>query len=251
MKIGITERGDAALDYSWTRKMDTVNGAIIISKNPTSPKLRKALIKFKNKVIFHSTITLMGNSEFEPNVPDPLLAFKGLEDLINEGFPVNQIVLRVDPIAYDFQIRILKEIMPEIKSLGISRIRFSLMDCYTHVKKRFNEIKIDLPWLDPDLFQIRFLTRNAYIYDLNKIGEYFGISIESCAEEVSNKEYPNIENIGCISEKDLNILGITGEDSKERIFRRNNCLCLNCKTELLKEDKRRCAYKCLYCYWKD
>ena len=31
--IGITERGDAAIDYSWIRKLDSVDGAILITKN--------------------------------------------------------------------------------------------------------------------------------------------------------------------------------------------------------------------------
>lgn len=31
-KIGITEAGDAGLDLSWANKLDTVDGAIIITK---------------------------------------------------------------------------------------------------------------------------------------------------------------------------------------------------------------------------
>lgn len=31
-RIGITERGDAGLDLSWQHKMDTVDGAIVITK---------------------------------------------------------------------------------------------------------------------------------------------------------------------------------------------------------------------------
>lgn len=31
-KIGITEAGDAGLDLSWANKLDTVDGAIVITK---------------------------------------------------------------------------------------------------------------------------------------------------------------------------------------------------------------------------
>lgn len=35
MKIGITERGDASIDYQWKGKLPSVDGAILITKNLT------------------------------------------------------------------------------------------------------------------------------------------------------------------------------------------------------------------------
>lgn len=35
MKIGITERGDPSIDFTWTKKLDKVDGAILITKNLT------------------------------------------------------------------------------------------------------------------------------------------------------------------------------------------------------------------------
>lgn len=43
MKIGITERGDASIDFSWVNKIKNVDGAIIISKGFND--------KFKNELI--------------------------------------------------------------------------------------------------------------------------------------------------------------------------------------------------------
>lgn len=33
MKIGITERGDAGLDYTWATKLNQMDGVILITKN--------------------------------------------------------------------------------------------------------------------------------------------------------------------------------------------------------------------------
>ena len=33
MKIGITERGDAGLDYAWVAKLNQMDGVILITKN--------------------------------------------------------------------------------------------------------------------------------------------------------------------------------------------------------------------------
>ncbi len=69
MKIGITERGDASIDYNWVNKLNTVDGAIIITKNLTD--------------------------KFIDTILEQLNQLKKLVDL---GFNPNHIVLRVDPI---------------------------------------------------------------------------------------------------------------------------------------------------------
>lgn len=35
MKIGVTERGDPSIDFTWTKKLDKMDGAILITKNLT------------------------------------------------------------------------------------------------------------------------------------------------------------------------------------------------------------------------
>lgn len=39
-KIGITEAGDAGLDLSWVNKLDTVDGAVVITKCISPPARR-------------------------------------------------------------------------------------------------------------------------------------------------------------------------------------------------------------------
>lgn len=55
-KIGITEAGDAGLDLSWANKLDTVDGAIVITKCIT-PDFYEVALANKDKLIIHATIT--------------------------------------------------------------------------------------------------------------------------------------------------------------------------------------------------
>ena len=56
MKIGVTERGDAGIDFSWYDKLDTVSGAIIITKKISDAFIDKILTASK-PIILHCTCT--------------------------------------------------------------------------------------------------------------------------------------------------------------------------------------------------
>lgn len=47
MKIGITERGDASIDYQWKGKLPSVDGAILITKNLTDQFIDTVIFSFK------------------------------------------------------------------------------------------------------------------------------------------------------------------------------------------------------------
>jgi len=65
---------------------------------------------------------------------------------------------------------------------------------------------------------------------------------EACAEYTPHQ-------LGCISQKDFDILGIQGKATPAG-FQRKGCMCIAGKVELL-NSKKRCPHGCLYCYWKD
>jgi DNA repair photolyase len=94
IKVGITERGDAGLDFSWINKLLDAN--IIITKNLNDTMIQH-LINNKDKIILHITCTDFGATKVEPNVPNVKFTHNQVLKLIENGFPVNQIVLRVDP----------------------------------------------------------------------------------------------------------------------------------------------------------
>jgi len=96
-KIGITERGDAGIDLSWSSKMNSVAFAIIITKS-VNDKFIKELLKHKGKVILHATVTGYGGTVLEPNVHDYKWSHAQVLKLIEAGFEPAHIVLRVDPV---------------------------------------------------------------------------------------------------------------------------------------------------------
>lgn len=242
MKIGITEAGDAGLDLTWTNKMSSVDGAILITKHITDAFIQKAL-KYKNKVIIHATCTGMGGSIIEPNVPTYEEQLSQLRKLIFFDFPEDQIVLRIDPI-----VPTKKGLMTAQKVIDASpvkRIRFSVLDCYPHVRERFQMKNIPLPYGNnfqaPDEF---FDDMKAWISSQNP-----DISFECCAEPAF-LNFEKVKCTGCVSEQDLKLLGLELDKDYIQGAQRAGCMCLSCKTELL-EHKKKCPHGCLYCYWKD
>lgn len=232
-KIGVTERGDPSLNYTWLKNISKVDCAVIISKR-INERLANNLLFFKNKVVFHHTITGYGSSVIEPNIYSPDDAFSSLKNLVNNGFPKNQIVIRVDPIIptkeyFEKSLAVIDTAIEE----GYSRIRFSFIDMYKHVKERFSKANIHLDAFDIDycLEEIKKRDKDA--------------TFESCCEKVS--QY----NIGCVSEKDISILGFKNNIKIGSFKQRPLCMCLP-KVELISVDeKQQCPYKCIYCYWKD
>lgn len=238
MKVGITERGDAALDLSWEGKMGQVAGAVLITKNCSSKAFLQAVARNKDRVIVHTTITGNGNSFIEPNVPHPDEVMKGVWELAGIVGP-ERIVLRIDPIipnkAGRSWISYLINNMPK----GVRRVRFSIIDNYKHVGQR----GLHLPW--QGFHAPEHLVADV-VNDFLEYSEY--IDIESCGE--TYEVIPKHWKIGCISEKDLQILGINYSPQQLKIGKqRVSCKCLSIKQELL-NNRAQCQHGCIYCYWK-
>lgn len=246
MKIGVTERGDGGLDLSWVNKLATVDGAVIITKNPCNPAFQEAMLKNVDKTILHATITGYGSVPVEPNVPDFGTAFHGLRTLIQAGYPVDRIVLRVDPIIPDANgIKLAEYIIRNgCVGLGIQRVRVSVVDMYPHARERFKRAGLALPYgenfhASPE----QFAAVDAMLARC-KVFNNIKPSIEACAEP----NLRNVEHVGCIGPKEYEMFGIPlpeGESPKQR----RDCLCLPGKTELL-NNRSQCPHGCMYCYWK-
>ncbi len=59
IKIGITERNDAGLDFSWYEKRNNYNGLILITKKLSDEFIEKVM---DTNCIVHTTITGLGSS---------------------------------------------------------------------------------------------------------------------------------------------------------------------------------------------
>lgn len=249
-KIGITEAGDAGLDLSWANKLHEVDGAVLITKSIT-PQFIKSVIANKEKLIVHATITGYGGTVVEPNVPCPTEAFAYLLDLVDQGFLKQKVVVRVDPVIPTPKglQRACAIIQKGIDS-GYTRFRISLIDMYPHVRARFSESRLPLPYGAKGFLpsDSQSIATDEMLKSLSEYGEMLEspLRIEACVEP----QLKNVIHQGCISSYDLKLLGLNEDRNCDNIgFQRKNCLCYLGKTELL-TNKRRCPHQCLYCYWK-
>jgi len=226
IKIGITERGDAALDQSW-RKANML-GMILITKAPHKIGV------LPDNAILHCTITGYGGTIIEPGVAPALVTLEAYKNLVNT-YGSERIVLRVDPIIPTLKgIQTAKEIISHQQG----RVRISFLDAYSHVRERFEKLGLQLPWTGIHApLEIR-----QQAVERIKQEVLFRDDLEICGE-------PGLDCTGCISQRDMQALGLICKLSG-KCTQRTSCACVAEKTELL-SNPHRCAHNCLYCYWKD
>lgn len=256
MRIGITERGDAGLDFTWYQKLadNNIDGAILITKNITDAFIDHVLNAPK-PVVIHATCTGWGGSWLEPNVPVYPDQLSMVKKLIAKGFDASRIVIRMDPIfpipeGLERCQNVLNFILSE--DIPVRRIRISLYDEYPHVRTRL-AAALHHPFYPNNLFGP---TNEMMINTLEMLRKYPMFSFETCAETKFMQKFayntPNIITQGCVSAHDISLMGINADVDSMAINCQNRfgCQCLSCKTELL-GNRHRCANGCLYCYWKD
>lgn len=239
--IGVTEAGEIAFNLKSFRHL--YNGNIIITKRLTD-ELINLLVKHKDKIILHLCVTGFGSTKIEPFVPSIEETYKKFSKLIEEGFPLKQVVLRIDPIVPSERGgETATKVLERFGNMGIERVRISFLDNYAHVKKRFEELGIDP--LYNGKFHSPLYLRIKWLEKITDTAHQNGFSsIEVCGE-------PGIESVPCLSQKDIDILGLSDivlEGSSEQ---RGSCGCPKNKRELIRVKPERCPNSCLYCYWKD
>ena len=249
-KIGITERGDASIDYSWTGKLEDVDGAILITKHVTDKFIDMVMASYEHykNIIVHATCTGWGGTVMEPNVPDYRVQLSQLAKLIYRGFPKKNCVLRIDPIIpnsegiwYRANLVIEGALCKGLLTYPKMRVRVSVLDEYKHVKKRFADAGIESP-IYPG-----FQASSDQFGHVKSLLESYGVTFYTCAEPLLNGR--NIVHEGCVSQTDLDIFGIKDAAASVNPQNRNGCLCLDFKKELLGR-RGQCPHGCLYCYWK-
>ncbi len=262
MLIGMTEAGDAGRDLSWYDKLlkdDIFGGAILITKYGQNPEFQeKAMELIKKKpCIIHFGCTGWGGTAMEPGNVNPEVLLQSIRTFIDSGFPVQNIVLRVDPIIPTSEgikkaktvINLANEIIPDVK-----RIRISIYDDYYNAREEM--IKRGYAPVDNIVKRKNETERRPTDYQISLVAYALigaakqGQVFELCAEPELGEFMPNrFIWSGCLSKKDCEIMdievpdniGINGQS-------RYGCRCLIMKKELLSK-KKRCPNNCAYCYW--
>ncbi len=260
--IGMTEAGDAGVDLSWYDRLlneDIFAGAILVTKGVTNkPFQDKALELIKHKpCIIHAGITGWGFTPMEPNIRTPEESINSIRTFIDNGFPADHIVIRIDPIYPTEEginrakhvVEFAKNIVPDVK-----RIRISIYDDYKHsraeiIKRGYEPIDNNNKWKNelerrPTVAQINLVANG--LLSVARDDQIF----ELCAEPELAELYPDrFQWFGCLSKKDCDLMGIKvpkniGINGQQRF----GCRCLKMKRELLSK-KCRCPHNCAYCYW--
>ena len=238
--VGITETGEIAFDLGAFDNLHQAN--VIITKRLTDKVIEK-LVEHKEQCILHLTVTGWGGSKVEPFVPTANTTKAQFKKLINTGFPLNQVVLRIDPVILTNEgAGRLSHVLTLFEDSGIKRYRVSYIDMYRHAKVRFNEAGIELPH---ETFHAPMELRKKFTNQLVALGKETGFDLEVCGE-------PGIPSTPCVSQKDIDILGLTGEMTlKGSARQRDTCGCPANKKQILTKKPGRCANSCVYCFWRD
>lgn len=240
--VGITENCDPAYHLEIFDNLYDAN--IIITKNLITDELIEKLVLNKNKIILHVTCTGMGGSIIEPHTASKEVVHTYFKKLIDAGFPVEQTVLRIDPcIPTEKGIKTAISVIELFSDTGIKRVRFSSLDIYKHVKERFSENNIKLPY--KSFHASNEMIMNLY-NSLKNVTDKYGMELESCAE-------PLVNSTSCLSQKDIDILGLSNKiELVGNAGQRKSCDCPKNKTQLIKGIKpTQCPNNCLYCFWKN
>lgn len=243
--IGFTEAGDGGIDLWWKLRLPKLDGIVLITKNLT-PRAQDAILPVAAKAIVHATCTGYGGTVVEPNVPDYKTQLRRAQNLVNNGFPMSHMVIRVDPIIPTPKgIALAKTVMETAYDMGFRRFRISIIDMYPHVRDRFRAAGLPLPYGDngfnPSPSQVGAV--DDMVLELKTARP--DIIIESCAE----KDLQNTDHVGCLSAKDMVLMGLDPSKADAAGHQRSTCLCCSAKTELL-DNKHPCPHQCLYCYWR-
>lgn len=248
-KVGITEVGEISFALDTFDRLYDAN--IIITKRLTSGLIDK-LVEHRDKCILHLTVTGFAGSKIEPFTPLITTTLSHTKELIEKGFPISHIVLRIDPIIPTVKgIGTAITVLSTFSNLGITRVRLSFLDMYKHVQSRFKNEGLDIPDIYKNEdgtvnFHVSLEERKEKLKQIEDFAKGIGFtSVEVCGE-------PGIESVSCLSQRDIDILGLTDKITLiGNKGQRGSCGCPANKTELLKVGKpHRCENSCLYCFWK-
>ncbi|HEX9370788.1 MAG TPA: DUF1848 family protein [Roseiflexaceae bacterium] len=236
-QIGITEQGDAGIDFAWMPWVADGSPAVLITKNPASVAARLAQMIANgspHNVIVHANITGNGGTALEPHVPLAVKALAGFARLV-DLLGAERVVLRIDPILGTPEgIYTAIAVIRQARRIAETRVRVSWLDLYPHSKERMDAAGISYPWT---AFHTPLWVREDHLALLELAAER---PIEVCGE-------PGMDVTPCVGPLDAQILGV--ELGGGRGWQRRACRCVAEKFELL-STKAPCQHGCTYCYWK-
>lgn len=229
---------------------------LLITKNlPGCSKILTAADSMSIPYQIHCTITGLGGTKFEPQVPKPELMVESCLDFFSKHMiDLKAVTLRIDPILDEALGLQLGEAMLSMKAFSEAEVkdcRISIIDYYPHVRDRFTRYGLKLKY--PNNFQSPEARQEELIGYFYQQANRFGMRLHLCAEQIPRYKYlrkvGDIDTEGCASAASWERLGI--EDLKPATKKqRADCTCDLSKQDLLTGLSKGCPDGCVYCYWR-
>jgi len=208
--------------------------------------LRDGLRKY-DQLYFHFTITGLGGTPVEREVPSPDAALRQLEPLLALAGRPERISLRFDPVIYwqdkdevKTNLRFFERLAGRAAELGIRNIRFSFAQWYGKSKRRAE--KMGFPYVDPTLEK----KRDDAFY-LSTIARARGLNLYCCSQDFL-ADVPGIQPSACIDGRliqECHPEGAPVSVMKDKTQRRE-CRCT--ESVDIGSYTQTCPHSCVYCY---
>lgn len=226
---------------------ENIHSLVLWTKNPGNILEHKKLIKYLqslDQIYLLLTITGLGGTPLEPEVPQPEYVLKTLPDLVDfSGSPL-RIAIRYDPLIdvvdsknihfSNIDSTLFQGVLDSVSAVGIKRIITSFVTLYPKVKKRLD--KYDFRIIDHPLGEIKdYILKNMLP------------RIEKLRMQLSTCVLPEITQKGCIDGNILTELHPRKEPCslvKDKT-QRQSCHCTK-STDIGMWFP--CYHNCIYCY---
>lgn len=243
--------GPSGHTYTVDLSPEAVHTFVLWSKNFTNliedrSSLNSALKKY-DQLYLHFTITGLGGTFIERDVPHPSVALSQLEPLIKVTGMPERISVRFDPVVYWMEDRTVKtnldffkKLASQVETRGIRDIRFSFAQWYNKAVRR--SLKYGFSYLDPSAEEKKEAART-----LAQVAKRHDLRLFSCSQKFLS-EVPGISPSSCIDGAHLQILHPRREpvSTKKDRSQRTECLCT--ESVDIGSYTQFCPHSCLYCY---
>ena len=224
---------------------DTIHTLVIWTKDPTNllhhRPLREALSSV-GQVFVHWTITGLGGTFLEPNVPPPDDQLALLQDLITYVGDPRRVHWRCDPLisarrdtqrVTNIDLDLFRRLAEPIARAGIPVVHTSFVTMYPKVTRRLAAAGIEADEYDAD-------SRRDFLAQLTAAAADLGLALQTCCE-------PGFPVQRCIDGDLLQQLHPTAEPCRTDRARGQRDLC-GCTASLDIGRYLPCPNRCLYCY---
>jgi hypothetical protein len=200
-----------------------------------------------DQLYLHFTVTGLGGTPVEREVPPTEDALRQLEHLLPLAGRPERVSLRFDPVIYWTEgdemrtnLPFFEKLAAKAASLRIQDIRFSFAQWYGKSKRRAG--RFGFSYIDPPLEA----KRKDALY-LAGIGGRYGLNLYCCSQDFL-ADIPGIKPSACIDGRLLRTYhpeGLSASVSKDKTQRRE-CRCT--ESVDIGSYTQACPHSCVYCY---